>query len=614
MVDLRGYVEIDWYPAGEADLEWPAGTVAGDLAIVWASDRSYSQPQTSGWTLTTTDTWVKALTAADLADDLPVRGHLIALTVLYDAARVGNVSTQAGATLTVAGAALYCNGWTSRSTLAAATYRLGAALTEPDGTLNGVFLRTGASPGYVTLDGVGSRTYWRALEILPPDGPSAPTLVSPLVGAQVDRAAAVTLAFVHNSAQGGAMTQCKVLIRAVSTGTWYYVLGDGTLTTTETELTQSAQQVTINGGILSADTTYEWLAYTAEDGDWSTASATWTFVARTAPTVDTITATATPGTLTVPVAWTMTAGVGTQTAFRVRVCAAADATPASPVWDSGVLVGDDGGLTVPALETWENGGSYKAWVEVWQTYGLASAPTVDDTAFEVSWTPPAAPSSVTAANTAGQPLAVTVAGIPGGAGVQVQRYDDATAAWVAVAEATAPDATHVVPVPLAPYGVAVTYRARTFTTVDGVRLYSTWTTSSAVASSDTQAHLVADDGLTYLPVRVAGWSAGLRQGVSVFHALGSDLPSVDLAPAAGRYGRLTLATRTEAEHSTLTAWLSEQAAWWFRPSPKRDAFGGQTRVDSAPVRMARAGDDLGWDPVGDGPLSNLSVSFSWVEQ
>lgn len=621
-VGNRGYTQETYDADGSQTLAWPSGTVAGDFAVV-RCDHMFERgdpapgPVGSGWTPVGADTycWAKRLTTADVASGLPVRARLAAIVAFTGAGATGRVSSQPGVSVQAGGAALYF-GWTTRhaSSLGPATDRQGTIVTYPtDGHLHGVWAKTSASATYLELESPTWRASYRGIEIVPLAGPESPTVTAPAPGAEADHALPITVAWTHNSAQGGTQTKCKVRVREVGSGTWYYVTTSGTITTTETELTQSDTSVTIAASTLTADQAYDLEVYTFED-TWSGASAAQTFTARTAPTVDTITVDATLDDLTPVVDWTATMGVGSQTSWRVRITVTADTSPANAIWDSGIQTGAGTSANVPALvgddggTSWVNGAGYKAWVEVQQTGGLWSE--VSPQTFTVSWTEPSAPSSVTPANQTTGPLQVTVAGITSGLAVQVQRYDSATSTWVALADDPTPGTTLVLDVPLAPYGIAWTYRARTYDTVDGVKIPSAWTASAAVASTDTAAYFVAVDGLTYLEVTVKeDRTRRLVQGVTVSYGLGGSTPRVDRGPTAGEAGSTTLETWDPDDRDAVVAWLTETDSWWLRWSPEL----GTTRQHVPATLMALAG-GVSWDRLAQLDITPRLVSFDWVEQ
>ncbi|MBK7565030.1 MAG: hypothetical protein IPI21_12510 [Propionivibrio sp.] len=241
-------------------------------------------------------------------------------------------------------------------------------------------------------------------------------------------------------------------------------------------------------------------------------------------------------------------------------------SPDAPLVDSGVLVGTPGAWTVPARSDWTNGGSYKAWVRVAQAGGLWS-PWVSGS-FTVSWTAPAAPSSVTVAQ--GSPPVVTVAGVPGGHGGH-RRVVDRCRGDVGILGG-ASGGVGSLAVPLTPYGVPVSFRARSVLASGGVELVSAWTTSDPFTSADEAAYLVsASDPAEY--VRVSISSDGGRsviQSVAVWSPLGGSRVRVDRGVAQGESGTTTLQTETDADTQTLLSWLTG-GPFWLRWNPETQA-------------------------------------------
>lgn len=621
-VEEVGHVAPAFNSSGSADLEWPAGTVAGHFAIAEADHSTRSSddgPTPDGWAYVATKLWTKRLTATDIAVDLTLRGKLTSLLVVSGCGGVGRKSDQRRVYCDDDGGAGFFRAWTDayNSDLASSTDRLGAEAVSPvDQHRHGIWLVEKPSAGYATVGDPGRTASFIGLELWPLVGPDAPTLVSPTAGAEIDRDEALPLAWLHNSTSGSAQEQVKVRIRAVSTGTWYYVTGAGSLTTTETTLTQSATTVTITAATLTADQAYEWQVSTADQGNWSDYSDTQTFTARARPTVDTITVTA-PTTLTRKIAWTMTAGVGSQTAWQAAVTGPGAASVDGALWASPVTPGDALDVTVPATDAdgrvrWTNGDDYLPWIRVQQDGGLWSEWTPDGGTFDVTWTGPDAPSSVTPANVTGGPLEVTVVGIPTGCGVQVQASTDSLV-WADVVSLDSPSATQVVPVPKAPYGVAAVYRAASWELVDGVAIPSTWTVSASLASTDRGDYLVGDpDSTEYLRVQVVAGEQPrtLVQGVTKSRGMGATLARVIKTLPAGVEGSETIRTETAAELDAVATWVTTRDAWWLRLGPDHE---DGVLVDAAPVRMTLAA-QTGWArPVRTNTAARL-ITFDWTEQ
>ena len=278
------------------------------------------------------------------------------------------------------------------------------------------------------------------------------------------------------------------------------------------------------------------------------------------------------------------------------------------MWDSGIIPGAATTDTTDPLSTWVNGGSYKAWVRVQQP-GLWSA-WVASAAFAVSWTAPATPTAVTLAQDS--PPQVTVTGIAAGMdALEVSSSPDGTT-WTVIATIANPGATATVPMPLAPYGVAWWYRARVMDTVSGVPLWSAYrTTTSAVASTDTGAYLVADDGSSWLAVRIRSDDPRvLSQAYVVHYGLGASKAAVDSGPEQGWSGRTVIACRTRAERQAVLAWLAANPVWRWRWCPERTSG---VLVDEGSTRAALA-DQRSLSRLAQVNLAHRDIPVAWVEQ
>lgn len=627
-VALRATTQGTYDADGAQDIAWPTGSAAGDVAVVCFAEPESGVPNgkpadSTGWALcdsgTSTAIWWKRVTAADVAAALPVVGHVAMLSTFTGCGGVGNVAQTsngtAGVTLTAAGAGLFvmCRGDMQSDALDPTSGKLHASdvvnLSNRSRRYNTWFVAH-TTTGYKTLSGLDA-TYYSSLELVPSVGPDAPTLTSPAAGAQINPAAALTFGTVHNSTQGGTQDAIKLRIREVLTSTWYYLLADGTITATETAISTSSGSNTMDASTLTSGVTYEWTAATSEAGVYSSYATVQQVSAVAPPTVDSITVTAAAGDRTPTIAWTETMGVGSQIAYRVRVCPSADATPANPTWDSGVVSGAALTVDAPSDTAWTNGATLYAWVDVQQSGGVWSASTKDNATFAVSWTPPTAPSSVTAANQASGPLRVTVAGITAGYdGLEIQGSTDSGTTWTALASMV-PDATsEAVDVPLAAYGVPTLYRARVLDNSTGVDLWSDWTTAAAaVASTDQGAYFVTEAGDDWMAVQIVEDSERRRvQPVAVWYPPAASLPSVDRGPAQGETGTLTLETETAADLAALLAWLDANAVWIMRWPPE-----GPPLADAGTTRMAQA-EQVSYARPVQAQLSWRFFALQWVEQ
>jgi hypothetical protein len=618
-VSLRGFTQMTTQ-SDRVSLAWPTGTVAGDLAVLIAEGGDHRPTSTSGWVgfavTSYTYAWYRRVTSADLASPLACRGHMTGLQSFALAASIGRSRAHEGVTLSVAGAGalLFSSAPPPATAVLPATDHVGTCVQEGDNWQHQVFWLPRSAAGYAGLSGTDDDTRYYVWEILPQVGPLAPTLVSPVAGAQVDTAAAVPFAWLHQSTASLPQEQCKVRVRVWTsggTGTWYWVTAAGTWTTTDTTLTQSTQTLSLNSGVLTAGTLYEWAVATYDSATWSAYAPVNPLTAVAKPTVNSIFSACSTGDLSPTIAHTATAGAGSLSAWQVRVCASADATSDSPLWDSLPTAGTAASTVAPATTAWTNGATYYAWCRVMQSGGLWSAWTKDDATFTVSWTAPSAPSSVTAANIANAPLQVTITGLSAAVGVQLQSSTDG-ATWSTVVTITAPSATEVVDIPLAPYAIATYYRARIYTLSEDVQLWSAWTTSTAVASTDTGAYLVADtDRTSYLAVEVTEDSTRKTvQGVSVTYGHGSTRARIDRTEALGESGQTILLTLTATERAAIVAWLTDSDVWWLRWNPERT---GATTTDAGSTRMGLAG-EVDTERLDQLAITRRTVSFQWIEQ
>lgn len=411
-----------YWSTGQGTVAWPAGVAAGD--VVWlhicgdSSGSDKREPLDSAvWDIRnktySTHTWSKFVDAAYLAANpsgVPCKGRIVFITATSGVGAIGMPATPTpGATMPVAGACLFVFG-RGKSALTPTNGKLFSDITNPSysNRRNNVWFRRGTAAGYLALDGTFNGTDSDGFVLIPTTGPSKPTPISPVQVAH-DYTTTNTFTAVHNSNNHAAQEQIKIRVRPVS-GSWSYLLANGTLTATETAISSSSASQTMNANLLTAGG-YEWQAATYDTGTWSEWSDLAVWTETTTPVVTGVTFVTGAGNLTPAGSWTETVVVA-QRAWEARVCLAAAANWDSPVWSSGVQSGTDLNVDMPFLADWVNGGSYKLWIQVTQQDGLKSAP-VASSAQTVSWTPPSAPSSVSAANQASGPLRVTVAGVIG---------------------------------------------------------------------------------------------------------------------------------------------------------------------------------------------------------
>ena len=608
-VTKRGSVQLTWNSSDT--ISWPAGTIAGDLAIVW-SDWPHSGPTGSGWNYVNYATWWKRLTSSDIALGGPgtIPGRLKGVLVVSGARGLGKSTAKRGATVTEYGGAVLVEGWTRYWTDASGlgpsnSYKLNSAVRGYQDQWCAWWLITGNPTGYRDIDYDGDSWGYRGYEILPIKPPNAPTIVSPV--GEVDITQPIHFQWVHNSDEEQAVRQIRV--KKTADASWSYVLANGTIGSDVSagQVATDNNTALLNvGQTISQEYTYQ--VCTANQSStmsgWSPAV---TFLPVTPPTV-VPTLTTVAGSLIAAVSWVPTTPRGSQTAWQVAI--APNGTNAShAVWMSPVTQGLATATVSDALSTWVNGGSYQAWVRVQQTGGVWSQWTAS-TAKTVSWTTPATPSSLTVVD--GHPPTATISGVVSGASLIEMQFTTNGTDWENVGTLELPATTEQMRLPQSKYGVPVKYRVRAWkNSVEGVPLPSEWRESDWYTLKDRAAYLIDPVDGSYLRVGVT--SDGNRtvvQGVTVTYGLGAKSPRVDKTAPAGQSGSTILSTFSAEERDVLVSWLTTKRSWYFRWNPEsgtdwvyRDA--GMTLMtlsDSAQInRLLQVADD------------SRSISFSWVE-
>ena len=608
-VVLRGWTQMT-AQAASVTVAWPVGTAAGDVAVAVTDGNSTLAQR--GWTSHAEGVFAKVLVAADYAAALTVDDTLAGLQVFSGARGIGATryrNGSAGLTLSEAGAGLFVHGWSPRwdGDIDPDTGRLGT-IVDHEHYANAVWWTAASTTGYLGLSGTDRDAAYVSYEILPATVPAAPIVTGPAAGSYVDAAAAIGVSWI-----AAGQTSVKVKLTKVSDSSVVWLKSDGTVTATETAIATATLSASINAGALTAGQAYDVQVAAANALGYSVYSDAVRFTPLARPTVTSVTVTCPAGDLSPLVEWAMTAGLGTQQGWQVRICAAADADSSNPLWDSGIRSGSALTVTAPADTPWTDGAWLYAWVRVMDG-AQWSAWTRDDNQFKVDWAAPASPTSVTL--TDGAPLSITVSGIAAGAaGVQVYvstRPLD-PAALVLVAEILMPDTSVTVPYPLAPYGVTLFAQARIWVESEGVRLYSASRTSAAsVASTDMGAYLVsATDCTDYLPVQVVeDGRRVLAQGVATSYGMGAGFARVDRSLSAGQSGSTVLISDTATDRAAVMAWLTGRAVWWMRWNPERHE---STYADVPATRMAMA-NAVSWQRLAQVAIQHRHVSFDWVEQ
>jgi len=569
------------FASGSGNASWPAGAAAGDLVVVnvmGAADRR-AEMTAPGWAVMaptpSTRSYWRVVTAADVAGTLPcVRTYVAFVTAYTGAGRVGAVADlgnqNPGCTTTSPNSVVLIFG------------RGSAALTPAGGKILGHVTNSGYSNRRNALWEVAATTVgWYGLtnfngtdsdsfEIVASEAPAAPQVTAPASGSTVSASAALALAWLHRSTRGG--TQEAYKVRLVKDGaTTYYLTSGGTLTTSDTAVTSATMAATVAAGQLVSGSSYVLTVQTLEASMWSAWSDPVTLSAITPPTVSTITVSSPAGSLTPSVSWTESV-TGGQVAYQVRICLATDATSDTPLWDSQVTAGASLSDTAPALATWPNGTNLKAWVRVQQP-GLWSEWTADDAAFTVSWTAPAAPSSVSAANQAVGPIQVTVAGVvapmlPMTNVVPNGDFDAPLTGWEGLATISITSGQLSVargagagPVP------AIAYRR--LTAASGHVFYAAATITDGTASTGFRAGHVWDGAIAY-PASAAAtrlshrWTAGASDETVAFvdnrevgqpAFFGDKVLAIDLTATYGAGSEPTKATMDTLLSTWSTSWF-----------------------------------------------------------
>lgn len=604
------YAQAAYTANGASTVAWPAGTVVGDTAWLGVASTTSStpkrQPTGGDWELAkttpSTKTWLKILTAADLAQPLAVLGHIPFLITLPGAWRLGVVTERPGATMSDPNGVLIVFG-RGKSALTPTAGKLGADVQNPaySNRYNNVWFAQATTTGYLSVAGTFNGTDSDGFELIPPSAPAAAVLTSPAPGVQINPGATTTFGWLHQSLAGRGQSAHKVRLREVGAATWSYISG-GTLTATETAVASSSQTATLNAGQLLAGHTYEWSASTTEDGvNWAEWPASSTIYAVKPPIVTAVAPSSPVGDVTPEVAWAGTAGTGILTAYQLRITPAVATSPdVGTIYDSGTVAGIDNPILVPDQQ-WVNGQTLRFWVRTWQSGGLASAWTYGSGT--VSWTPPSAPTAVVPVD--GSPLQVTVAGLVAGLPMRLQTSTDGTT-WTDVVATTVTGATMTIDQPLAGYGVPTLWRAAR---ADANGRWSAWTASIAVSTADQSTYMVGDDG-TWLRVCLAEDAPGrIEQDVVVHYPL-SGPPRIDWSDERGWAGQVTLDLPTRADVDAALTWLRTHRVWTMRWSPER---GAGLMQDRHTIRMGWAS-IFALERLDQNRIQHRRLPISWVEQ
>lgn len=586
-ITVRG-ATTGYHANAKQSLAWPAGTQADDMAMLFLGENKDgypdSRPDSTGWTAvasgTTWTIWRMRVGAGDIATALTATGHVAILVTLGGVGRVGNVAnaktvkvtTTGGGTLTFA-----------RNDAKTATLTPASGKIASSEVVNSSWAKRRSAAWYVAqtktgTKGIGSSnaSAFTTLELVAPVAPLTPKIVSPMAGSQAPEGDTVTLAWVHNSAQGDTQDQSQIR-RSVDGGvSWLIRQPNGTWSAADTWTNGDSAAVAVGVPVGADQVSYqvrtaEVIGGAARPSPWS-ASLTLPVFPR--PAVASVSVATTAEDLSPVVTWAATTAPGTTVAAaRVRVLAGATVLVDS--WWMPWAAGDPLEWVVPATTPWVRGQSVTAEVTVRQTGvgGLASLPTAS-AAFAVTWTPPTAPTVAAASTTV---PAVTVGSVSDIEQLHLETSWLDGVTWTAWQDAgTTPRTTESqqIPTPGLPYGRYWRARVRTGkVNAEGVLLWSDWVTAIAPQpNADRRTMLV--DGTDSIELATLSERRGVRQDVVTSYGLGGGMARVDTYEPQGQHGTLTAATLTAASYKALVAWLRAHPAWWLRMGPERSPVDG----------------------------------------
>lgn len=659
------------------EASWPAGTEAGDLAIMRSfgsgpSGGTYAVPGGDGSRPVAPDGWqtvhswqtivyrakisgmnmitekvgtfygavfARLLPTVPSTAPTPEGAHRTEVTVYRGSSGVGAVRTGTGAAPTQAGGAVHAaytetdsgDGWggapTGMSTLGSPSIVMWSSTTGGGSGASSWTRTTKARAGTAWVDSpaggtVGDPDAGRggtvALEILPPAPPLAPVLTEPAVG-EVSAGVDLDVAWRHRPvASGGWQGGWTLMVSLEPVGdppVWrYWDAGSGTLVTGETVNPGATDRVTLPGSLLvdGVTVTVAVVTHEALDGMASPVSDARTNDVVTPPSV---VVTAPSGTvsedLTPPMSWTPTTPRGAQTAYERRVLA----LPSGEVIWSGSGTGDATTVDLPHLAGWVNGGTHRTQVRIRQTGGSWSAWT-DGPDFVMDWTPPPAPGvTATDAGTTGHGVQVALTGVTTGEVIELQR--SSTAGWVVVSTLTADADDPTVTDVRAPYGQAVTYRARRLVTAEGgIVMQGTWGESGPVTSTDHRCYLL-DATAPLTTWRPVSWveESGVtdNQEVAVSRTIGDRVHHRTLGLDTGVSGRWTFRARTVDEVGTLGAFLRVTDTIELRRPAEHewDASGARVRTDTGSIVVRRTSPVV-TDRAVSSPLAWRLLTVEWT--
>lgn len=636
-VGLVGYTQGTFAANGQHSVTLPAGTAAGHLGVWVVAPGSDKKPATrmpAGWLMKGsksdgTSLWVKTFTAADIAAPLVIGSRIELGVVLSGASGVRSIGSGESLKVSQNGGGLLLFGWAATDNDLTSGKIHAADVVNESFTYKGKHRKYNAwwSPmvtaGNAYIDTNAGAFF--AVEIVPRVTPYAPTILSPADGLMIDYDGSIPFGWRHNSVSGDPSTQTKfrLHVRPAAGGTDLYAVSSGGWWLTDfANVNGSMQEWVVPASSLTDWTDYLWWIQTNETGSTDLSpAAQGSFSLRPKPST-TVTATAS-GTV-VTVVWHPTVISGAEIAwYRFRVTSAAAAAPdQAQLYDSGMIAvdptvglpadssGDQTSYIGGQSARWVNGATYKVWVDFGQTNGQQTIPAASNSV-TVSWLPPAGPTSVVC-NTAARPITITANGLSGYETLKVEFSVSGKQHTIA---APITSGSMTLDLPLAPYGVLVSYQVSASQVVSGVELWSDPVEAIAMGL-DASCYLVADDLLSWMRVVLqADQPHEMAQTNTVAYGLPrpddeQNLPFVDLGPEQGWTGTTTLKSVTMAGRDALLAFWRANDVFVTRWPPERE---GNALSDAGSTRMAKVTGTRD-ERLAQVLLARHLFQFSWVEQ
>lgn len=626
MAIRRGFTP--WMGAGKS---WPAGTVAGDTAVMvrmgtrtrrglgaWqpAGHYTWSSGGDARWATWLVDVWARVLTAADLSKPPP--SDYGQVTVLSQTGGIGVVRTGVGHATARPGGGVLSVSWTADA--AGSDLGAGPSWQSPAGAVSQpsvwgpVSARTmvgwsdAPSGGSV---GAGRRGASLAVELLPPEGPGAPSVLSPSDGQEVPTSGAVSFAWQHRPSHAGGFQDAYRLRVDAGAGWRWWSASSGAFSSSETTNSSAVQELELDATEFTAFVGHVWQVSTREglDGAWSPYSPAASFVPVTAPSLVLTSPTAVHNDLTPTITWTASTPRGQQTARRVQLV---DALSSLVVYDSQWRPGPEQEWTVPP-QFRDNPAHLKQRVRIQQTGGSESAWAEEP--LTISWDEPDPP-VVTAAPAVGGGVLVTVeVATPMSVTLERVGTDGLWSPVVAPSDAAPGAPLEVVDV-FAQAGVPTAYRAQGVVDLDGQWLRSAWAVTDPLTSTDrrgTYLALAANPTATWVKVFVTALGTVQRaESVSTTYGLGDDYGRVTYGEDQGETGEVTVWVGSQADYDTVLRLLQAQEPLLLRLAPEVDSYTGDW--DGGRVLTLARSSQVSVERAGVAAIQSRRISFSWVEQ